>query len=304
VRHDGGDLLLSSVREYSGQYLTIVSGSAARLTIQAAYFVLLANTLSLTEFGLFAGISAAGIIIGSFAGLGFASAAYRTAATRSILIGRYLAGIYATFLISTPLCIACAYLLYELAFAGRVALSTYLAIAVSDILLWRLLEVVSQVNNGLGNFFQASMGPLIGSGSRLVAAVIFKLTFTTLDEWALMYRRERRRAPYAYGRSAPQRRLLSQGRSVIIGRLRDSLLFAFCSHLLYTSELDKLIATLLVDGRTADLRISMRVWTCQRAGARFLLARQGMETGGRDRNGVRGSSSMPVWRRFLFSDSH
>ena len=130
VRHDGGDRLLSSVREYSGQYLTIVSGSAARLTIQTAYFVLLANTLSLTEFGLFAGISAAGIIIGSFAGLGFASAAYRTAATRSILIGRYLAGIYATFLISTPLCIACAYLLYELAFAGRVALSMYLAIAV------------------------------------------------------------------------------------------------------------------------------------------------------------------------------
>lgn len=153
VRHDR---LMSSVREYSGQYLTIVSGSAARVTIQGAYFVLLANTLSLMDFGLFAGISAAGIIIGSFAGLGFASAAFRTAATKSLLVGRYLAGLYVTVLISTPLCIACAYLLYQLAFAGRVALPTYLAIAVSDIVLWRLLEAVSQVNNGLGNFSQAS----------------------------------------------------------------------------------------------------------------------------------------------------
>ena len=73
---------MSSGRQYLGQYLTIVSGSVARVTIQGVYFVLLANTLSLTDFGLFAGISAAGLIIGAFAGLGFASAAFRTAATR------------------------------------------------------------------------------------------------------------------------------------------------------------------------------------------------------------------------------
>jgi len=287
VRHDGRDRLMSSVREYSGQYLTIVSGSAARVTIQGAYFVLLANTLSLNEFGLFAGISAAGIIIGSFAGLGFASAAFRTAATKSILVGRYLAGMYATFLFSTPLCIACAYLLYELAFAGRVALSTYLAIAVSDIVLWRLLEAVSQVNNGLGKFSQASVGLVIGSGTRLVAAVIFKLTFTTLDEWALMYlvANGAGTAFYIWAFSPSRRVCFRRVAPLIIGRLRDSLLFAFSFFIFYAqSELDKLIAILLVDGRTAGIyAISMRVLDLTGVPVRgflLLLVREIMRSGG------------------------
>ena len=286
ICHQGCDRLMSSVREYSGQYLTIVSGSVARVTIQGAYFVLLANTLSLADFGLFAGISAAGLIIGTFAGLGFASAAFRTAATKSRLVGRYLAGLYVTFLVSIPLCIACAYLLYDLAFSGRVALSTYLAIAVSDIVLWRLLEVVSQVNNGLGNFFQASMGPLIGSGSRLVAAVIFKLTFTTLDEWALMYLVANGvgTAFYIWAFS-PSRRVCFRGVALlIIGRLRESLLFAFSFFVFYTqSELDKLIATLLVDGRTAGIyAISMRVLDLTSVPVRgflLLLVREIMRNG-------------------------
>jgi O-antigen/teichoic acid export membrane protein len=263
IRHEGYDRLMSSGRQYLGQYLTIVSGSVARVTIQGVYFVLLANTLSLTDFGLFAGISAAGLIIGAFAGLGFASAAFRTAATKSRLVGRYLASLYVTFLVSMPLCIGAAYLLYEFAFSGRLALSTYLALAVSDIVLWRLLEVVSQVNNGLGKFFQASLGPVIGSASRLVAAVIFKLTFTSLDEWALMYLVANGvgTAFYIWAFS-PSRRICFRGATLlIIGTLRDSLLFAFSFFVFYTqSELDKLIATLLVDGRTAGIyAISMRI---------------------------------------------
>jgi O-antigen/teichoic acid export membrane protein len=288
VRHDGCDRLIRSVRQYSGQYLTILSGSAARVAIQGAYFVLLANTLSLTEFGLFAGISAAGIIIGSFAGLGFASIAFRAAATKTLLVGRYLAGLYVTFLVSTPFCIACAYLLYELAFAGRVAVSTYLAIAVSDIVLWRLLEGVSQVNNGLGNFFQASAGLVIGSGTRLVAAVIFKLMFTTLDEWALIYLVANAAGTAFYiWQFSPSRRACFRGVAwLIIGRLRDSLLFAFSFFVFYAqSELDKLIATLLVDGRTAGIyAISMRVLDLTSVPVRgflLLLVREIMRSGER-----------------------
>ena len=108
------------------------------------------------------------------------------------------------------------------------------------------------------------MGPLIGSGSRLVAAVIFKLTFATLDEWALMYLVANGvGTAFTYGRSALRGASVFGGRSLIIGRLRDSLLFAFSFFVFYTqSELDKLIATLLVDGRTAGIyAISMRSWT-------------------------------------------
>jgi hypothetical protein len=140
----------------------------------------------------------------------------------------------------------------------------YLAIAVSDMLLWRLLEVVSQVNNGLGNS-PGVHGPVIGSGSRLVAAVIFKLTFTTLDEWALMYLVANGvGTAFCIWAFSPSRRVcFRRVVPLIIGRLRDSLLFAFSFFIFYTqSELNKLIPTLLVDGRTAgSMQFRCGSWT-------------------------------------------
>ena len=132
VRHDGGDRLLSSVRIFRP-----VPHDRFRLRRQiddpGGLF---------RPFGKYPVAYRVRTVRGHFRGRHhyrelcgprFASAAYRTAATRSILIGRYLAGIYATFLVSIPLCIACAYLLYDLAFSGRVALSTISRSRLSDI---------------------------------------------------------------------------------------------------------------------------------------------------------------------------
>ena len=44
-------------------YLTILSGSAGRLVISLVYFLIVANTLTLGEFGLFATASATGVIL-------------------------------------------------------------------------------------------------------------------------------------------------------------------------------------------------------------------------------------------------
>lgn len=263
LRSDGCDRLMKSVRKYSGQYLIILSGASARVIIQGMYFVLLANTLALPEFGLFAAISAAGIIIGSFSGFGFASAAFRAAATKRRLVGRYLGGLYVMFFISTPVCLACSYLLYDLAFTGRVILSTYLAIVLSEIVFWRLLEAVSQINNGLGSFSQASAGLVIGAGTRLTAAVIFKLWFRTLDDWALIYFAANGCGTvfYLYAFNPASRVCFRGIATLVFGRLRDSLMFAFSFFIFYAqSELDKLIAAIFVDGRTAGIyAISMRI---------------------------------------------
>lgn len=277
---------MQSARKYSGQYFIILSGASARVVIQGLYFVLLANTLTLPEFGLFAAISAAGIIVGSFSGFGFASAAFRTAATKRHLVGRYLAGLYAMFLVSTPVCIVCLYALYDVAFAQRVGLSAYLAIVLSEIVFWRLLEAVSQINNGLGKFSQASIGLVIGAGTRLAAAVIFKLWFQTLDEWALVYFIANGCGTLFYLCAfSPAERVCFRGIvKLVFGRLHDSLMFAFSFFIFYAqSELDKLIAALLVDGRTAGIyAISMRILDLTSVPVRgflLLLVRESIRSG-------------------------
>src|SRR3954470_4652263 len=120
----GERIILELVPRYFGQYLTIFSGMFGRLVLQAGYFILLANTLSLQDFGLFAGISAAGIMIGSFSAFGFTAAVFRTATTKLLLLGRYVAGFYIAFALSVPAMMFVAWLLYLIAFRDLVELST------------------------------------------------------------------------------------------------------------------------------------------------------------------------------------
>ncbi len=70
----------ASLREYRSMlpsraailsYLTILSGSAGRLVISLVYFLIVANTLTLGEFGLFATASSTGLILSRLLAFGF-----------------------------------------------------------------------------------------------------------------------------------------------------------------------------------------------------------------------------------------
>ncbi len=241
-----------------------MSGSLGRLAMQAVYFLLLANTLSLSEFGIFAAISAAGIMIGSFAGFGFSAAAFRAAATRRSLLGAYATGVYFTFAVSAPICMAAAVILYLFLFAGHLDPWSYAAITVSDILLWRLLEIAMQLNNGLGLYARASTGAMLGSGARLVAAVGFQLSGAGgLSRWAIWYLWCNFAATAIYCIwFRPDCRLRWRGvTKLIVCRFGESVLFAISFFVFYAqSELDKIIVLLLADARIAGIySISMRV---------------------------------------------
>src|ERR1700749_513805 len=87
-------------------YLQVFAGTGMRLSLQAIYFFVLANTLSLHDMGIFASASSTGIMIGSFAGFGFSSFAFRAAAHKRRALGGHLAVFYIAWLISLPLCLA------------------------------------------------------------------------------------------------------------------------------------------------------------------------------------------------------
>lgn len=169
-------------------YLSAVSGAAGRLVFSLAYFIALANTLSIAEFGMFATASAAGVMLSRLLAFGFISALYRTATVRPNLIGTFTAGFMLMALISLPLLAAASYGVYLVFFSGTVTLAAFAAIVFAESLLWRPVEVAMIVNNGLGRFGKAALLAILTAALRALGAVLFMFSAApTLESWSLFY---------------------------------------------------------------------------------------------------------------------
>ncbi len=169
-------------------YFSVISGSAGRLVISLAYFVALANTLSIAEFGLFATASATGVVLSRLVSFGFVSPLYRISTVKPQLIGAYTGGFLAAVVVSMPIFILAAYLMHLVFFGADLALGTFAAIVAAEALLWRSLEVVVIVNNGMNRFGRAALLVIIGTALRAVAAVLFAFSsVTNLAIWSWWY---------------------------------------------------------------------------------------------------------------------
>lgn len=169
-------------------YLTILSGSAGRLVISLVYFLIVANTLTLGEFGLFATASSTGLILSRLLAFGFISPLYRVATVKPRLLGAYLSGFAGLSALSLPLIALAAGAAYLVLFAERLAILPFAAIIVAEVLGWRLVEVVAIVNNGLRRFRQAALLVVIGSALRTIAALLFAaFGHASLEIWTFAY---------------------------------------------------------------------------------------------------------------------
>jgi O-antigen/teichoic acid export membrane protein len=180
--------LISTQRKLLRDYFSAISGSAGRLVFSLVYFVALANTLSIADFGLFATASAAGVLLSRILSFGFISALYRTATIRPRLIGTFTAGFLLLAALSLPLLILASLLVHRLFFSHELALFVFASIVFAEALLWRPMEVVLIVNNGLGRFGRAATMTILGSVIRASAAMLFVFSPTrTLEIWAEFY---------------------------------------------------------------------------------------------------------------------
>jgi O-antigen/teichoic acid export membrane protein len=169
-------------------YLAAVSGSAGRLVFSLAYFVVLANSLSIADFGLFATASAAGVMLSRMLAFGFVSPLYRVATVRPRLIGTYAVGFILLALISMPLLGLAALAVHALFFGQELALSVFAVIIAAETLLWRPAEVVIIVNNGMNRFAHAAALVIAGTALRAGAAILFMFSSeSTLAAWAWFY---------------------------------------------------------------------------------------------------------------------
>jgi O-antigen/teichoic acid export membrane protein len=243
-------------------YLQVFAGTGVRLGLQAVYFFVLANTLSLRDMGVFASTSSTGIMIGCFSGFGFASLAFRVSAGKRRTLGGYLAVFYAGWLIALPLCLAASLPVFYFLFTATLSLVSFLLIILVETGLWRIVEMIHQVNNGLGRYASASFVISLGSALRTAGAVAFAASGRhDVETWSVIY--------FAFNLAAMvlavaiyQPRIKLRWRSqIFFGRVRDALLFsvAYCASIAQ-NEIDKLVMLSLADQRTVGIyAISTRI---------------------------------------------
>ncbi len=236
-------------------YLSLLSGSAGRLVISVAYFVAIANALSLGDFGLFATASATGVVLSRLAGFGFISPLYRTATVRPRLIGAFTAGFGVAFIASLPLVLLVALVFYQLVFANGMSIAAFFFVIAAEILFWRLFEVVIIVNNGLGRFGTGAFLTIFGTAMRGIVAVGFVFWGDgSLFHWAMLYAAANAfsllfGAVFFYPRVK-----LRWKPKAYIGRMRDALSVSAAEVLFYLQmELDKILVLAVGGQVTAGL---------------------------------------------------
>ncbi|MEM0899819.1 MAG: lipopolysaccharide biosynthesis protein [Pseudomonadota bacterium] len=183
-RSFGGEALGVTILKYAKS----LSGDGSRILIQLIYFYLVANTLSIEEFGLFATASAVGIVLSRLNAFGFISPLYRASAVKPHLIGTFTAGYIAALILSLPVIVGLAFGAHAAFFAGKMLLLTFALIVTSEVLFWRGFEVCIAVVKGTEKFGVASIMIVFAFAMKAVAAAI--LAFGSdgdLDSWATIY---------------------------------------------------------------------------------------------------------------------
>ncbi|MEZ5782620.1 MAG: lipopolysaccharide biosynthesis protein [Rhizobiaceae bacterium] len=234
---------LSDRRDLLRGYFSAVSGSAGRLVFSLAYFILLANSLTISDFGLFATASAGGVMLSRILAFGFMSPLYRAASVKPLLIGVFTGGFIMMSVLSLPVLAAASLVTYHLFFGSDLPLSVFALFIVAEALLWRPFEAVVIVNNGLGKFGRGALLVIMGTALRMAAAGAFALwSDHTLAVWALFYLAANAVTFLLAAISSYPRRRVRLRPALYWRRMGDSVTVAVSEVLFYLqSEFDKLL---------------------------------------------------------------
>jgi O-antigen/teichoic acid export membrane protein len=249
-------------RKSIADFAKITTGVLGRLVISLVYFLIVANTLSVGDFGLFAAAAAVGLVLSRALAFGFISPVYRVATVKPRLLGVYFGGLGALAMASLPLIAGVAALVHALFFGGRVGLGVFLLIVGAEVLGARAMEFTAITLNGLSRFGAAARLVVLASSLRTVAALAFFIGgWTTLEAWAwLNLGAALAGAMIGFVVFMPRVRLRFRA-ALYSRRLKDSLLTAASELSFYAQgELDKVLVLALAGERTAGIyAIAMRI---------------------------------------------
>ena len=244
-------------------YFSLMGGSVGRLGFSLVYFLVLANTLSLASFGVFAAASAAGVVLSRLFGLGFSSPLYRVSTVKPHLTGVYLGGYLLMGALSLPLVVGASTAVYALGFAGRLEPEAFALFVVSEVLLWRSVEIIIIFNNGFHRFGLGALLTIAGTALRMVAVLGFAYLGSdhSLERWAELYLSANAIAlalAIAFGMPKTRVRFVPR---LYWRRMTDALAVAGAEMVFYAQqELDKVLMLMLASPQAAGLyAITMRL---------------------------------------------
>ncbi len=241
-----------SLRSLAVKYAKAFSGDGIRLFIQLFYFYLVANTLTIAEFGLFATASSIGIVLSRLAGFGFLSPLYRIATVKPQLLGTYTAGYLAALALSLPLIAAVGLAVHQLFFANLIPIWVFGLLVATEVVFWRGLEAIININKGLEKFGRASIAIVYGFGIKALAALWLAVqSEANLAQWAQIYFVAQGAMLFgAITLFYPRVRLRLRPK-LYVRRVPDALSVSGAEMLFYAqNELDKLVV-LVIGGSTA-----------------------------------------------------
>lgn len=169
----------------SGKFL---AGTLLRTLAQGALFVLLAREMPIEEYGLFVGVTALVAVVSPFASAGAPSLIFQSHADAPADWPRHLArGLMLTAMFGTGAAVLVTAAGVAI-WGGEVSLLDVAALAVADLVAWRLIEVVAASVQARGRVFVASIIPTLLQVGRLVAALVLAAASprpVALHGWAL-----------------------------------------------------------------------------------------------------------------------
>jgi O-antigen/teichoic acid export membrane protein len=249
-------------RKSIGDYLTIMSGVLGRLVISLVYFLIVANALSVSDFGLFAAAAAVGLVLSRLLAFGFISPTYRVATVKPRILGAYWGGLILLTALSLPLLMLTAFGVHRVFFADRMPLGIFALVVAAEVCGTRIMEFCVISLNGLSRFGLAMRLAVLASALRSVAAILFFAAgSTSLLAWAWWnIGAALLGAAIALGVFLRGRRLRLVPR-LYPRRLKDSLMTAGSEVAFYAqSELDKLVVLTFAGDRAAGIyAIAMRL---------------------------------------------
>ena len=169
-------------------YATLLGGSVGRLVISLGYFIAIANSLAVEDFGLFATASAVGIILSRLVAFGFASPMYRIATSKRRLLGVYTPGLIVGSILSLPVISIIAYAVYIIIFADEMSLIAFMCIVFAEVIFWRAMEITTIILNGLYRFAAGSILVIIATIMKMLAAFAFAFASdNSIEQWGIYY---------------------------------------------------------------------------------------------------------------------
>lgn len=169
--------------------LWMLLAQGIRLVIQASYFIIVARTLGVEEYGAFVGVGALTAILAPFVSGGRGDLLIKNSSRDRSLFSEYWGNSLLVITVSGFIFTAIAIALSRIIFPSTIPSSVVFLVCLSDLFFLRLLDVSGQAFQSVQLLKRTAQINIVFSATRLLAALLFISFFHNpgIAEWSVLY---------------------------------------------------------------------------------------------------------------------